>query len=225
MVKRKNNYKWIGKVHEYLEVYGNILSADIAVRHLKDKEYTDRNLKIFRKMALENQEFSPRDLFYYGNELYDNEYYLEAIKSYEDFISTEKGWIEDVKQALIKISECYGFIGYKDKEEEYLFKGLQYDIPSSDLCCRIGYIFYEKEKYEIAAFWYENAINNSPKPGSLSLVNSCMYTWVPALQLCVCYCKIGDFNKANEYNELAARYVPSHSSVINNRKYLLNKVK
>ena len=47
MVKRKNNYKWIGKVHEYLEVYGNILSADIAVRHLKDKEYTDRNLKIF----------------------------------------------------------------------------------------------------------------------------------------------------------------------------------
>ena len=35
MVKRKNNYKWIGKVHEYLEVYGNILNADIAVRHLK----------------------------------------------------------------------------------------------------------------------------------------------------------------------------------------------
>ena len=225
MVKRKNNYKWIGKVHEYLEVYGNILSADIAVRHLKDKEYTDRNLKIFRKMVLENQEFSPRDLFYYGNELYDNKYYLEAIKAYEDFIATKKGWIEDVKQALIKISECYGFIGYKDKEEEYLFKGLQYDIPSSDLCCRIAYTFYEKEKYEIAAFWYENAINNPPKPGSLNLVNSAMYTWVPALQLCVCYCKIGNFNKANEYNELAARYVPNHSSVINNRRYLLNKVK
>ena len=93
MVKRKNNYKWIGKVHEYLEVYGNILSADIAVRHLKDKEYTDRNLKIFRKMVLENEDVSPRDLFYYGNELYDNKYYLEAIKSYEDFIATEKGWI------------------------------------------------------------------------------------------------------------------------------------
>ena len=93
MVKRKNNYKWIGKVHEYLEVYGNILSVDIAVRHLKDKEYTDRNLKIFRTMALENQEFSSRDLFYYGNELYDNKYYLEAIKAYEDFIATKKGWI------------------------------------------------------------------------------------------------------------------------------------
>lgn len=80
IVKRKNNYIWIGKVHEYLEVYGNILSVDIAVRHLKDKEYTDRNLKIFRKMALENQEFSPRDLFYYGNELYDNEYYFGSYK-------------------------------------------------------------------------------------------------------------------------------------------------
>ena len=106
-----------------------------------------------------------------------------------------------------------------------MFKGLQYDIPSSDLCCRIGYTFYEKEKYEIAVFWYENAINNPPKPGSLNLVNSAMYTWVPALQLCVCYSKISDFNKANEYNELAARYVPNHSSVINNRKYLLDKVK
>ena len=225
IVKRENNYIWIGKVHEYLEVYGNTLNADIAVKHLKDKEYTDRNLKIFRKMILKNEEFSPRDLFYYGNELYDNEYYLEAIKAYNDFIDTEKGWIEDIKQALIKISECYGFIGYKDKEEEYLFKGLQYDIPSSDLCCRIGYTFYEKEKYEIAVFWYENAINNPPKPGSLNLVNSAMYTWVPALQLCVCYSKISDFNKANEYNELAARYVPNHSSVINNRKYLLDKMK
>ena len=31
MVKRKNNYQWIGKVPEYLEVYGNILSGGIPI--------------------------------------------------------------------------------------------------------------------------------------------------------------------------------------------------
>ena len=102
-------------------------------------------------------------------------------------------------------------------------EGGEYVVRPSGMV--IANTFYEKEKYEISVFWYENAINNPPKPGSLNLVNIAMYTWVPALQLCVCYSKISDFNKANEYNELAARYVPNHSSVINNRKYLLDKVK
>lgn len=224
LVKREKNFLWIGKVHEYLDVHGNIMQADIAIRHLKDKEYTDRNLKIFRKMEINKEEFSPRDLFYYGNELYDNEFYIEAIEYYKKFINTDKGWIEDIKQAMTRISECYGSIGNKEKSQEYLFNTLKYDIPSSDLCCRIAYIFYEKEEYNIAAFWYELAINNKPNKESMSIVNSCMYTWVPALQLCVCYCKMGNFKKAKVYNEMAGKFVPNHSSVINNRQYLSDKI-
>lgn len=224
LLKRENNYLWIGKVHEYLNVYGNILNADISIRHLKDKEYTDRNLKIYRQMIINREEFSPRDTFYYGNELYDNQYYIDAIEQYEKFIEMDEVWIEDVKQASVKLAECYGYMECKEQELECLFKALKYDVPSCELCCKIADNFYEKERYDIAIFWYELAMDNGPKGNSVSLTNSCMCTWVPALQLCVCYCNVGDYRRANEYNEIASRYVPRHSSVLNNREYLKDKV-
>lgn len=224
LVKRSNNYIWIGKVHEYLSVYGNILNADILIRHLKDKEYTDRNLKIYRKMILNNEKFSPREIFYYGNELYDNGYYIEAIEQYKKFIESDEGWVEDVKQAINKISDCYKYIGNDKEQIKYLLKALEYDIPSSELCCKIAYYFFERDNYNVAIFWYKLAMDNGPKDDEIALVNGCMSTWVPALQLCVCYCKIGQYKIANDYNEMAAVFMPNHSSVINNREYLLDKI-
>ena len=45
LVKRSKNFRWIGPVHEYLEVYGNVLNSDIGVTH-KDmgKDDSDRDM-------------------------------------------------------------------------------------------------------------------------------------------------------------------------------------
>ena len=72
IVKRTRNFKWIGKVHEYLEVYGQGFNGDFAIEHGKVKVHTDRNFRIFKKMENEGVEFSPRDMYYYANELMDN---------------------------------------------------------------------------------------------------------------------------------------------------------
>ena len=69
IVKRSKGYQWIGRIHEYLEVYGNIEYSNIYINHGKQKEYTNRNLLVFEKMVLENQSFSPRDTFYYASEI------------------------------------------------------------------------------------------------------------------------------------------------------------
>ncbi|MDF2608508.1 MAG: glycosyltransferase [Bacillales bacterium] len=50
LVKREKNFKWVGPVHEYLDVGGNIYSSDIVITHRKkDKSsnliQSDRNLK------------------------------------------------------------------------------------------------------------------------------------------------------------------------------------
>ena len=100
----------------------------MGIYDLKDKEYTDRNLKIYRKMILNNEKFSPREIFYYGNELYDNGYYIEAIEQYKKFIESDEGWVEDVKQAINKISDCYKYIGNDKEQIKYLLKALEYDI-------------------------------------------------------------------------------------------------
>ena len=45
LVKRENNFKWIGPVHEYLEVGGNIFTTDIAITHRKN----DKSQPIYSK--------------------------------------------------------------------------------------------------------------------------------------------------------------------------------
>ena len=90
LVKRENNFSWIGKVHEYLEVYGNIISSDISILHQKNKPYTDRNLKIYEGMLKNNNEFSPREQFYYANELFDHGRYDEALDMYRKFVDGKK---------------------------------------------------------------------------------------------------------------------------------------
>lgn len=37
LVKRACQFKWIGAVHEYLEVYGPVYHSDVCVTHLKEK--------------------------------------------------------------------------------------------------------------------------------------------------------------------------------------------
>src|SRR3984893_16160231 len=98
LVKRENNFKWIGPVHEYLDVRGNIFPADIAITHRKtDKTnqsiQSDRNLKIYENRLKKGEEFTPRDLFYYANELKDNAQFQKSTIYYREFLATKKGWV------------------------------------------------------------------------------------------------------------------------------------
>ena len=171
LVKRSNNFLWIGKVHEYLEVYGNMISSDVSILHQKNKPYTDRNLRIYEGMLKDNNEFSPREQFYYANELFDHGRYDEALVMYRKFIDGKKGWVEDVKSALSKIADCYSNKGDKDGEMKALLEALEYDIPRPDFCCRIAYRFIEQNKYKEAMFWYKAAIDTRPDEDNLSLIH------------------------------------------------------
>jgi glycosyltransferase involved in cell wall biosynthesis len=113
LVRRSCNFQWIGPVHEYLEVSGPIFSSDVCVTHEKDKEYTDRNLRIYQKRVTEGEVFSPRDQYYYANELRDHALKEEACKYYELFLEGGRGWIEDNFQACLKLAECRERLGDK----------------------------------------------------------------------------------------------------------------
>lgn len=57
LVKRENKFRWIGAVHEYLEVWGNILNSDVAITHRSLHHDSDRNLKIYEKRLLRGDDF------------------------------------------------------------------------------------------------------------------------------------------------------------------------
>lgn len=225
LVKRSKDFKWIGFIHEYLDVRGNILDSDINIVHKKEKEYSNRNLKIYEKQISKGIKLSTRDIYYYANELYDNARYDDAIREYINFINTNEGWEEDIKGACSKLADCYRVKNDTENELRYIFKSFEYGIPRSDFCCRLGYKFLENNKIEEAIYWYKLALQGGPKKNSMNLINHDTYTYLPWIQLCVCYYKLGNINDSYYCNEMAGKYKPNDYLVKYNRKQLKEKMK
>ncbi|WP_170932751.1 glycosyltransferase family 2 protein [Desulfosporosinus sp. FKB] len=221
LVRRSKNFRWIGAVHEYLEVYGSIFNSDICVTHRGIQENdSDRNLRIYEKRKAEGESFSPRDLYYYGNELFDHQFHRRAIKVYREFLKTGQGWVEDNLSACGKLAECFEKLGQKDKELEYLLKSFEYTIPRAEFCCRLGFYFLGAKQYNQGVFWYKLATQMEKPIDSWGPRIEACWTWLPHLQLCVCYDRLGKHQLAYEHNEVARKYYRDNPQILFNKKYL-----
>ncbi|WP_368293713.1 glycosyltransferase [Dehalobacter sp. TBBPA1] len=221
LVKRDKNFLWIGAVHEYLAVSGNVLSSDICVTHKRiQAQNSDRNLKIFERRKDKGEPFSPRDLYYFGNELFDHQLHRRAIEVYQEFLKTEQGWVEDKISACGKLADCFQALNEKDQQLEYIYKSFEYASPRAEFCCRLGFYFLNEKRYAQSVFWYKLATKlEKPVDSSGFMVEAC-WTWLPHLQLCVCYDRLGQYELAYEHNELARRYHPENPQVLYNKNYL-----
>lgn len=224
LVKKSMGFKWIGHVHEYLEVYGHIIHPEITINHAKTGVHTDRNLKIFRAQKQKGEPFSDRDCFYFANELYYNGCYEEAIQVYHDFIEKGVGWIEDLKTAAVNLIDCYTFTNQEDLKIDVILKTIPWGVPRADLCCRLAEYFFNQSKYESAIFWYKVASGCTPHTDHMGIDPRDYYTWIPYIQLCVCYANIEDYETAYYYNEMAALYVQDSPKIKHNRTFLKGKM-
>ncbi|OUM97354.1 MAG: glycosyl transferase [Thermobacillus sp. ZCTH02-B1] len=219
LVKRSCRFRWIGAVHEYLEVRGPVFHSDVCVTHDKKKPRTDRNLRIYRARQAGGEEFSPRDLYYFANELRDHGLYEEACEYYERFLDTGGGWVEDNIQACLKLAECRRQLGDERREFGALCRSFLYDRPRGECCYRIGEYFLNRGKADQAAFWFQMAVSLPVPEDAMGMRNRAMTTWMPHLQLAVCYSRLGKHERGFLHNEKAASYVPNHPSVLHNRKF------
>ncbi|MED0980297.1 glycosyltransferase family 2 protein [Bacillus paramycoides] len=221
LVKREREFQWHGFVHEYLEVYGNLMDSDIGVTHKKEKVYTDRNLKIYEKHLADGKTLSPRDVYYYANECKDHRLWDVAIKFYSKFLDEGQGWFEDNIQACLKRAECYLELGkWKDSMHSCL-QSFMYDTPRGEICCHLGHLFLQQNEYQKAIYWYRSAIEGT-KPKDSPFIREDCYTWLPHIQLCICYDHIKEYEKAIYHNEQAAQFIPNHPAITHNREYFRN---
>lgn len=223
LVKREKNFKWKGAVHEYLEFGGHVLSSDIAIRHRKkDKKnnqgHSDRNLKIYENRLEKGDQFTPRDTFYYGNELKDHRQFEKAIQYYHEFLDMDKGWIEDKIRACINLAACYRSLANTEKEIEALVKSITYDVPRPEVSCRMGDLYKERKLYDKAILWYQLAIQVDPESNQ-GFRQESYSTWYPYLQLCVCHWYKGDKELAVRYNKKAKEYRPNDQTILKNEAF------
>lgn len=220
LVKRSKHFQWIGAVHECLAVGGKVTETDISVTHKKEHHDTyDRNLMIYENRLAKGEEFSPRDLYYYANELNDHHRYEDAITYYQKALDTSLCWVEDNISACGKLADCYSMLGDNQNKLRYTYLSFNYDTPRAEFCCRLGYHFLGLKKYQQAIFWYTLAINLQKPQDQLALLNNACWTWLPHLQLCVCYANIGEVQLAIEHNKIAESYIPNHPSILHNNRY------
>jgi len=224
LVKTSRKFQWVGEVHNYLAVSGHIVNSDISITHKKTAHKVGRNLAIYEKKIERGDVFSPRDYFYYGNELRENGHYEKAIESYRTTIEMKEGWVEDKIHACINMGDCYRFLGKPAEELHALYRSFDFAKPRAEAASRIGYCFFRREDYRTAVFWYELATRLPAENSQWSFSYPAYWTWYPHLHLCVCHYRMGNYRQAYEHNEEARRYRPGDPHILHNKALLEAKL-
>ena len=213
-------YRWAGAVHEVIPPTGKILYSDIAISHKKISfGDPDRNLKIYQKIIADGKFLEPRQQYYYGRELYYHKQYKDAVDILEQFLGSEEGWIENKIEACSICANCYFQLGDEQTALTTLLRSMSFDLPRAELCCEIGKYFLEHKNYHNAIYWYETALNIPKNEYAGGFMLTDCYNYIPLLQLCVCYDRLGERQKAKEYNERAGAYKPYSKSYLYNKQY------
>lgn len=224
--RRSKNYRFSGAVHEAVVPHGNIVYSDAVICHKKVKSGDPmRNLKIYQNMIARGICLDERAKFYYGRELFFNGMYIESAAVLESFLHGE-GWVENKIEACFNLYSLYNILGETEKAVQSLLKSFTLAPPRSQACCYLGEYFMARNSVNSAIYWYECALNcdNGDKNGAF--VNVDFNGFVPLMQLCVLYDRLGDYQRANSYNERAGKIKPHDKSYLSNKKYFeikLNK--
>lgn len=225
LVRNFGEDQWIGAIHEVIPPRGKVIYSTIAVTHKKIGEGDpDRNLRIFEKLLREGKDLDPRQRFYYARELFYHARYEEASEEFLNFLHSEQGWVENEIEACRQLAQCYQKLGREREVLSALLKSLEYDVPRAETCCDIGAYFMGREQYRQAIYWYQTAVRCERNDQSGGFVLPDCYDYIPYLQLCVCYDRIGDYETARIYNEKAGQCKPDSEAYLANKAYFVRRL-
>jgi len=220
---RARNFKWLDPIHEYIPISPTAIHFDACISHkpLSTKPRTARNLRIYEK-NVENG-LSPRGQFYFARELMTHNQITRAIDFYNLFLGGNRGWVEDNIIACRDLARCYQITNNRVDELKSLVKSFEYDAPRAETCCMLGYYYKSLGDFALARNWFETAIN-LPTRQSFGFVNHDFSNFIPAIELAVCFDRLGDFQTANHYNELAGKHKPQSREYLANKNYFVTKL-
>lgn len=224
ILKTSCNFRWCGKVHEAIILSGKLLYSPIQIEHRKIKiSDPDRNLRIYQHMLANAEVLDSRQEFYYGKELFYHKLYREAAAVFLHFLENPEAWLENQLDACLQLCYCYRALGENDKAMNILFKSFQFDVPRAEICYELGNLFLEKSAFISAVYWYQQALNAPycEQDGGF-FIPDC-HDFLPLVQLCVCYDKLGQYKTSFDCLQRAAKIHPDEPCIIQNQQYFLQK--
>lgn len=213
---------WTDPVHEVFYAAGRREFTDVVLRHEKKRPSPRRrNLDIYLDLISSGAELSPRQKFYFANELCNNDLSPLAISAYEDFLLSD-GMTENKVQACINLSRIHANLGDDGKALKALTRALGYGKPAAELCVALGNVYLTLTDTDAAIFWYNAALRPLPE-NTLAFVDVYCYNYYPLIQLGLCYYKKGDITTAADCTRRALDYKKDDEIALNNLAFY-NKI-
>ena len=195
-------------------------SEDIVIRHERGDKPPQgrRNLDIYEKWMARGRRMTARDSYYYAREWMDWGDPGMAERAFAQFLAMPDGWIENRIDAYIQRAECLQRLGRRAEARQSLLASLALGAPRAEALCALGDLEMEESAWQAAAFWYRAAMLCRPPEGG-GFVRPELYDYVPAMQLCVCYDRMGQYRLAAQMNERALLLHPGDAAALANRRY------
>lgn len=220
IVKNSGDFRFEGRVHEAIPPAGNVHYSDVLIEHRKiHSGDSSRNLRIYEDMEEKGEVFDSRSLYYYGRELLFHEKYKKGAEVLQTFLNCPDGWIENKIDATRQLAYCFYGLGNDNRALCALLEGLAYDVPRGETCCDLGRHFMDRGKYEQAVYWYGQALSAKKADRSGAFITEECYGYLPAISLCICYDRLGKYELAETYNEMAEGFSPGSAFCSANREY------
>ena len=222
--RRSAGYRFSGAVHEAVSPRGKAVYSAARIDHRKISQKDPmRNLKIYLGQIARGGLPDSRSRFYYGRELMFNGMYAEAAAVLAEFLKGD-GWTENKIEACFNLMHCYERLGDAAKAREALLKTLEYDRPRAQFCCILGGKFMQQNNYPAAVYWYTCALGCKRELALGGFVNADYSEFIPCMQLCVLYDRLGDLKRACAFNERAGRVKPQNENYLRNVRYFRQKL-
>lgn len=222
--RRSLNLQWQGEVHEVISPKGKCIYSEACVFHKKVKSNpTARNLRIYQSRISKGLPLDDRQKFYYGRELYFNGMYVECIAVLDDYLSGG-GWVENKVEACRTLYKAYLALGHVDRAVSSLLQAFAISYPRAEDCCALAAHFEKLSDTRSAIYWYKAALNSSESAKDGGFVNVDFLGFIPAIRLCVLYDRLGEYQTAAHYNDLAGKFKPNDQSFLHNKSYFKNKL-
>lgn len=226
IVRRAAGFVFSGVVHEAMSVSGHVIHEDVAVRHTgrHGASSNRRNLKIYETWLARGRRMSPRDQYYYARELKSAGEHARAVRAFDVFLMQD-GWIENRIDACIQRGECLKALDRREEAKDAYLAAVRMGEPRAEALCALGACYFEEENWQVGAFWYQAALLCRMPAQTGAFVSVDAYGYIPLMQLCVIYDRLGETVLASQMNERALLVRPGDAAALSNRTYFETKLR
>ena len=226
IIKNSTNLFWNKPIHENLlprsksgyKIYiDEKLDINHRITHEHSIESAKRNIKyLIAEYNRDKEKTDLRTMAYLGRMLLSIGEWDKALFFLEKHISGS-GWDEDRYTSWCQIADIFKLQKKYKEATGAAFEALQEKPDFPDAYLKLHDIYFDQEQWGKAIEWGKLGLAK-PIPKTFSLMDPSSHSWRPALSMALSYFKIGDYEKAKQFFDVAKKKVPSLAFVTENEE-------